>query len=196
MEKKLNITPEQKEVLFGTLLGDGWLESTTGGKTYRFGFKQKREQEDYVKHVWLVLQSLCQSDPIQNGRCFQLKTLALGNLRFYGHQFYGKQNTKQVPKLIHRWLTPRALAYWYMDDGYKDKTNACLLCTDSFEKRDVQRLIDALYRNFKYKCHLRKKQLTHKCVWRIYIPSEYGSDFRQLVLPHMVESMIYKLPSQ
>ena len=49
------------------------------------------------------------------------KTISLAQFLFYHHQFY-KDNIKKVPKLIHPWLTPISLAYWYMDDGsIKDK---------------------------------------------------------------------------
>ena len=194
MNPKIKITAEQKEILFGTLLGNGWLESSTGGQTYRFGFKQKLEQTSYVTHVWSALEPLCGSPPITNQEDFQFKTLTLGVLRFYGHQFYAKDRKKKVPRLIHRWLTPRALAYWYMDDGYKDKKNACLLCTDSFEKKDVEKLCTALQRNFELTCWLRKKQVSRNSVWRIYISTDNVEKFLALIDPYIVESMRYKLP--
>lgn len=211
MNQQIQITSTQKDILFGTLLGDAWLESSTKGKTYRYGFKQKLDQKTYVQHVWNSFQPLCGSIPIENNGCLQFKTLTLGALRFYAHQFYPNQSKKRVPPLIHRWLTPRALAYWYMDDGYKDKTNGCLLCTDGFEKKDVEKLCTALKKNFDFNCNLRKVKLhvqnlksttniqpepkvTPKFVWRIYIQSSSGLKFRTLVSPYIVESMIYKLP--
>eukprot|EP01025_Chloroclados_australasicus_P069642 TRINITY_DN9853_c2_g1_i1.p1 TRINITY_DN9853_c2_g1~~TRINITY_DN9853_c2_g1_i1.p1 ORF type:complete len:226 (-),score=-9.94 TRINITY_DN9853_c2_g1_i1:114-791(-) len=196
MNKNIKITPIQKEILFGTLLGDAWLESSTKGQTYRYGFKQKLDQKPYVLHIWTMLQTLCGSAPIENNGCLQFKTLTLGSLRFYAHQFYENKN-KKVPQLIHRWLTPRALAYWYMDDGYKDKKNACLLCTDGFEKKDVLKLCYVLNQNFGLNCHLRKRKLkTQTIVWRIYISSSSGPLFRSLIQPYVVDSMVYKLPSK
>lgn len=190
MNQKIKLSLAQKEVLYGTLLGDGWLETTTHGATYRFGFKQKLVQQQYVDHVYNKLENLCGSYPINNGTDSQFKTLTLSCLRFYGHQFYGHHHKKKVPKLIHRWLTPRVLAYWFMDDGYKDK-QTILLCTDGFEKKDVQRLCQALKRNYQLDCWLRKNRSN----WRIYIASSTYDLFYCLVEPYILPSMMYKLPN-
>ena len=32
-----------------------------------------------------------------------------------------------IPKLIHRWLSPRALAYWYMSGGHRTSSGDILL---------------------------------------------------------------------
>lgn len=194
MNQKIKLLLEQKEVLYGTLLGDGWIETATKGKTYRFGFKQRQNQKQYVNHIYAILENLCASRPIINGTCVQFKTKTLACLRFYGHQFYGLKHEKKIPRLIHRWLTPGVLAYWYMDDGYKDKHHGAFLCTDCFTKPDVQRLCDAIKIKFQLNCWLRRK---HKTSWRIYISSQNENtiSFWSIIEPYVLSSMKYKLPN-
>jgi hypothetical protein len=192
---KIKLCNEQKEILYGTLLGDGWLETATKGRTYRFGFKQKIQQKDYVDYVYSKLNCLCKSKPIPNRTDYQFKTLTLPCLRFYGHQFYGENNKKKIPKLIHRWLTPRVLAHWYMDDGYKHNYG-CYLYTNCFEKQDVQRLCNSLQRNFNFDCGLRKKKINGENQWFIYISSQSFKDFSLTIEPYVVPTMKYKLYSR
>jgi hypothetical protein len=56
------------------------------------------------------------------------------------HCFIRNQSwVKEVPSNIAS-LLPRALAYWYMDDGalkWRGKSNAVRLCTDSFTIDDI-----------------------------------------------------------
>jgi hypothetical protein len=70
----------------------------------------------------------------------------------------GKQY-KVVPDFIHRLLTPRALAYWYMDDGSvkrnKDgKIISCVLNTQGFSYHDQKILAQALGSNFGFQVNI------------------------------------------
>jgi hypothetical protein len=59
----------------------------------------------------------------------------------------------------HLVLTPRALAYWYMDDGalkWRGKSNAVRLCTDSFTIDDINLLKKVLETKFSLKVSLQK----------------------------------------
>jgi len=60
---------------------------------------------------------------------------------------------KGIPKLIHRWLTPKALAYWYMNDCSikSNDSKGLLLNTHSFELSDIKRLCELFESRFKLK---------------------------------------------
>jgi hypothetical protein len=76
-----------------------------------------------------------------------------------------------------------------MDDGYKEK-DGFILCTDSFSKEEVSLLIEELRSSdFNLNCTLR----LNKSHYRIYILSESMSNFKSLVSPYFLESMMYKL---
>ena len=128
---------------------------------------------------------------------------------FYGQSFYKKTLTKvnskvkvvykkRVPKNIHRFLTARALAYWYMDDGalkWKGKVNSFVFCTESFSKSDVLLLKSALERNFNLKLSLQRKSAAQplKDNFRLYVSTESSLVFKDLVRPYIHSSMLYKL---
>ena len=123
MNGKLKISSRQKQIIIGKLLGDGHLE-TANGKTYRLKIEHSFNQRQYVDWLYRELKSLASAEPkikLQtiNGteyKKYWFNTHYSGSFRFYAQQFYqGKK--KIVPKLISHWLTPLALAIWFMDDG-------------------------------------------------------------------------------
>ena len=87
-------------------------------------------------------------------------TFGLSELKFYYEIFYPArdpslkecaQRTKRVPENIHDLLTPRAVAYWFMDDGYckpiKYKNRTYINYTfynQSFPLEDQKILVQAL----------------------------------------------------
>jgi hypothetical protein len=103
--------------------------------------------------------------------------------------------TKKIPKNIHKVLTARALAYWFMDDGalkWKSKVNSYVFCTDSFSKNEVLLLKEALERNFNLKVTLQRKN-AKKESFRLYISTESALVFKTLISPYVHTSMLYKL---
>ena len=108
------------------------------------------------------------------------KTMSSSSFRFYAHNFIDKNTTsrdeppvalqrkgprghliKKVPKLIHRWLTPISLAYWYMDDGsIKDKkSKAVYFNTQGFLLNEVKLLSTILNTKFKVIAKPVKKKI-------------------------------------
>jgi len=221
----------QKDVLIGSLLGDGNLH-TNNGQTWRLRMLHSDKQEDYLNHKYTVFQSFCKSGPIKQSvfdkrtqksyTRFYFNTVYTDVFRFYGQSFYKPQSPvdskvelaknesnlvfsdkskliifkKVVPKNIHRFLTARALAYWFMDDGslkWKTQTQSLVLCTESFVPSDVQVLKLALERNFNLKVSLQKKKINSE-QFRLYISSKSYLQFKSFVNPYMHSSMLYKLP--
>lgn len=87
-----------------------------------------------------------------------------GALNYYSELFYifkneGKRKKfKIVPDNIIELLTPRALAFWIMDDGGIDSYKATILNTDSFTLDQVKRLQVALLANFQLRTRLAEKR--------------------------------------
>lgn len=196
----------QFDLLIGCVLGDANLQ-TENGRTWRAHFIHKAIHEPYIQHKYMVLKDFCDSEPKYGSYFdyrtqkeysrFQFNTLTLSELRFIANMFYTQTHTgvwvKGVPKNIKKFLTSRALAYWYMDDGalkWKGHSNAVRLCTDSFSASDVAILKSALEENFKLKCSIQKKDN----VSRISILEESYSDLKTLILPHLLPCMYYKFP--
>ena len=196
----LKLTNKQREVLVGLILGDGHLETQNDGRTYRLKIEQSETHIAYVQHLYEFFAEWVPTPPQakvvrSRGHVSQnwwFSTLGHAALRFYAHQFY-KDQRKRVPKLIHRWLTPCALAYWFMDDGSikSAQSKGMLINTQGFTLGEVQHLCQVLQEQFDLKVRPRKQREGHQ----IYISGESYETFRALIEPYLIPEMDYKLPS-
>lgn len=200
----LELSNEQRDVLIGTLLGDGHLETQNNGRTYRLKIEHTIRQRAYVEWLFHLFEKWVRTAPVIRSRevlfrgkikCYErigFATLSTGSFRFYAQQFY-QDGKKIVPKLIHRWLTPRAMAVWYMDDGSikSNEHKSVFLNTHSFQDIDLNRLQQALESQYGIKSTLR----IQKGGKQIYLLSETVKVFLQLINPYILESMRYKLPT-
>lgn len=105
---------------------------------------------------------------------------------FYRNFYIGK--VKIVPQDLSL-LTPLALAHWLMQDGSRGTSKGLYLCTDSFTYADVERLTHYLMDRYNLKCSIHKAGGNH----RIYILAKYVDTVKNLILPFMHKSMLYKL---
>ena len=206
---KLTLTKLQKEILIGCILGDLHIEQSLNGQTARLVFEHSIKQKAYMQHLYFhfkdwVPGELSIKNRNRNGRISQtlvFKTRYDGVFRFYRKQFYNSQGVKIISRLIHRLLTPIALAYWYMDDGsIKSKqSKGVLLNTHSFSKNEIDLLCSILTDKFNLKCKPRqqKHEVNNqlKIYYQIYI-SGYSYDIlRQLIFFQLLPEMHYKFPS-
>lgn len=186
-----------KEVIFGSLLGDGKLEMSPRSVNARFGFTQAEEKRDYFNFVLNSLSSIGsfkyreysyldkRTGKTYKSLNFWTKTLPM--LTELYHLFYFNK-IKIVPNDLSL-LTPVALAHWIQQDGSRGTSRGLYLCTDSFTHAEVQRLIQYLTERYKIKCSIHKTNGRY----RIYILAKYVQTVCDLVLPFMHESMRYKL---
>lgn len=81
-----------------------------------------------------------------------------------------------------------------MNDGSLEN-GGLILCTDSFKLKDVCLLIAILHYNFDLDCTLRKIKNNSKgtAQYRIYIKRNSMDKLRNLVIPYMHTSFLYKL---
>nr|AYQ94868.1 hypothetical protein [Microspora sp. UTEX LB472] len=206
------LTQVQKDLIFGTLLGDANLQTGSRGKTWRYRALQKSEHKEYLFHKYEILEPLCGSKPIESvvlGErsrkqikrwCFN--TLIESSLIFFGNMFYKYDPiqdkwVKNVPLKVQTFLTPRALAYFYMDDGalkWQGHSNAMRLCTESFSVEGVQRIQTSLKNLYNLETTLTKKKLKDGFVGRRIAISEKSSGaFCELIKPFLVDCMKYKV---
>ena len=196
----LRLTAGQHEVLVGILLGDATLETQNRGMTYRLKVEHGVSQKAYTEHLydifkdWVLTQPKIRQVTLSNGKTYEkmaFSTLSHGAFRFYAHQFYpcGK---KAAPKLIERWLTPKAVAYWFMDDGsVKSKeSKGVIFNTQGYRKEDVARLASVLKKKFNLEAKPRKQ----KEGYQIYISGKSYEIFKSLVSSYVLPEMKYKIP--
>lgn len=198
-KKRLKLTPRQREIIVGLLLGDGCLERTGKGSTYRLKVEQSAKHKPYVDHLYEEFRQWVQTPPRkrvlktnggQEGN-WTFQTVSHPSLKFYGTQFY-KDGTKAVPKLIDHWITPIGLAYWFMDDGsMKSKdSKGVIFNTQDFSKAEVELLTRVLGTKFSLEASLRKQREGYQ----IYVSGRSYERFIELVEPYVIDEMRYKLP--
>lgn len=202
-KRRLKLSPRQREILLGKLLGDGHLETHNAGRTYHLKIEQSERQKFYVDWLQSEFQEwirtpaqLKEQKQIYRGqertyKKYWFNTYSSGAFRFYAQQFY-RNGKKEVPKALYKWLTPLSLAVWYMDDG-SIKSNAhrtVLMNTQGFDRKSLQYLQEALRKKFEVKSVIRKQ----KDGTQIYIPSESVDTFLTLIHPLILPSFRYKLP--
>ena len=167
------------------------------GINARFGFTQAEGQKDYFIFVCNSLSMLCSAKyreysyvDKRTGKTYtslNFWTKALPMLTEFYHLFYSNK-LKVVPSDLSL-LTPVALAHWIMQDGSRGTSRGLYLCTDSFTLTDVKRLTDYLTETYHVSCSIHKANGNH----RIYILAKSVQTVRDIVLPHMHVTMLYKL---
>ena len=103
-------------------------------------------------------------------------------------KFYGPEG-KHVPKDIKNYLTPLALAYWFMDDGgVIDFGSSLRISTNSFSEEDVNLLKNCLNDIYGFSFEVVERD---GFVLRYYKPTP----FLELIEPYVIPSMRFKLKS-
>jgi hypothetical protein len=136
-----------------------------------------------------------------------MKLLALGfqtlsdeNLNFLADIFIKKENNRSKkaihPNLVIDHVTPVSLAYWFMDDGGKmdyssNQGKGLIYNTQSFQKKEVELLASGLREKFGFDCWVK----ANKSKSVIAISGKSFEKFEELVEPHIIPSMMYKLPT-
>lgn len=196
-KKSLVLTPIQREIIVGLLLGDGHLE-TANGRTYRLKVEHGIAQKEYVDWLYQKLSDWVPQPPkarIKNsfGKriiSYGFTTYSSGSLRFYAQQFYDDKR-KVIPQLIARWLTPLAIAIWFMDDGSwkSDHHRTYIIHTLGYRKSELVILQRKFAEKFGIAVGIHKQ-----CNGlRLYVYSESAEKFKKLVEPYVIPSMQYKL---
>jgi hypothetical protein len=120
------LTSIQQQVLIGTLLGDGRLESRSKNGSARLRVHHGDSQKEYLIWKYGIFRNVATREPWKNtwignqtGNTYSawfFHTKTLINLGPF-HQLFYPFDKKIVPKNIGAFLTPMALATWFMDDG-------------------------------------------------------------------------------
>ena len=199
--QKISLTRNQKAILVGTLLGDGYLQKT-GEKNARLRFEHGGKQKDYVLWKTHAFSRLFQGKPVQLHRVHPktLKTYEYWRAQSSASPVLGKWRTlfypdgkKQIPKNLAEILTESlALAVWYMDDGYynpKDKNSFLYLGKVSREEAECAR--DMLEKNFELSVRVYDKK---EKGFALYFSTVETKKLHKLIRQHVVlPTFAYKL---
>lgn len=197
---EFSLSDEQQQTLHGTLLGDACMEWSAKSRNPRIKFEQSGQHCDYLFHLHDLFREFAASEPKQRVRkcstgvdctSYGFQTISHGCFRFFAQQYF-TDGKKAVPKLIHRWITPRSFAYWFMDDGSckSKESKGVLLNTQGFLPGDVERLARAVSDVLGLVTSLRKQ----RDGLQIYVSGRSYERLVELLDPFVVEAMRYKIP--
>ena len=201
----LFLTPQQKEIAVGTLLGDASLQTQSGGKTWRLKWQMSMKHADYANQIcnefgdrWIpskphgILRS--------NSEMLGFQTVTSGNLTELAHLLLEEKSGRFVkvykPGLIRDHLTDRGLAYWFMDDGGKadytpNQGKGITLNTHGFDEQGVIAICQELAEKFEFEVRPRPNKGCHV----VLISGKSFKRFEEVITPYLVESMRAKMPS-
>lgn len=188
-----DLSPEQRSVLVGTLLGDGCLAKH--GRFHRLHIKHKAAHAALAEYKRKVLDQFVSMNLHRFEQrlgqrrypCVQFATRTHPVFTEWHRRFY-RGRRKIVPHDIAWELSPLALAVWLMDDGAADYSGVTFQ-THSFRLEEVELLATALERRLGLAVNPR----ANRGGWILYVRAESLDDLRKMLQPHLLAGFEYKL---
>lgn len=196
----MRISSVQKDILFGTILGDAYLQKT-GKRNARLRLEHGVSQKEYL--FWKVenLQQFFQGKPKYlekihpiTGRTYKYWRHQSQSGPFLGklRKIFYRDGRKIIPEDIERFLTPRSIAVWYMDDGYYYPRDKCsYIYLGNVAGMEAERASLVLDRKF----GLKTRVLVKKKGFALYFPAQEVEKLKLLIEPYVIDLFRYKLPS-
>lgn len=188
----LYLTEEQKEILIGGLLGD--LNLRKIGNYSRLVVEQKNKE--YLFHLYEIFKDYIRTAPKQRLQqrlitseiksTWYFSLISHPEFEYYYNLFYVNKR-KIVPLNIEEILTPRAVAYWFMDDGTHN-SGYYRISSCCFTDEEHILLLKVLENKWNIKAKIMGSKYKE-----IYLPSGENYKFRDLVEQYIINSMKYKL---
>lgn len=146
ISKKVPLTREQKELIMGTMLGDGHIAKH--GKYARLMISHCEKQKELTEYKAYRLNPLALPiveaiDKRKNYKYYNFNTVTHHELDQIRSWYY-TDSKKIVPDNIISWLTPLALSVWIMDDGTLNNRVNMRISTDSFSEKENYKLLEVL----------------------------------------------------
>lgn len=199
----LEVTPDQHQIILGTLLGDAHLmDPNRKGPGHSLNSYLRTTHSDVqLAYVEWLNQSLAPiSNPIHfyqqsDGRRVYFTSCANRYFTELRHAFYPTgAGWKIFPEHLYQNPSPLLLAVWYMDDGTHARSGKntffAYFCTDGFKREDQERMQAWLYTNYNLRTTLN---ISNGKLYRIRIGTKEFPNFRDIISPFIIPEMHYKL---
>lgn len=198
---ELRITPNAKQIIMGSLLGDGSIIKKRTNCV--LSFNHSLFQHDYAFYKVNLLQKegiTMRFEQRPNsyrqgcieGRLIKDNGYARGttevNIAFNKFRDEWYIPTKEVPDSITD-LESLGLAIWYMDDGTIHYPSGAYLSTNGFNHESQIKLVNALKDNFDVEAHIHKNE--DKEI--LFIVQKDRDKFFDIIRPYIIGSLKYKI---
>nr|YP_665643.1 putative site-specific DNA endonuclease [Nephroselmis olivacea]AAF03170.1 putative site-specific DNA endonuclease [Nephroselmis olivacea] len=210
-KKSLVLNDIQRECIIGTLLGDASImKPLKNHYNPNIKWEQGIQNRQYIDHIYEIMHPWVGSPPvirnIQGGGVLDrqsvwFKTYQHPSFRFYNQEFYMQDSDlenrrrKRIPRLLHRWLTPRVLAYWFMDDGNLTP-HGYVINTQCYPLHEQKLAAHVLGMNFGLEISIWKDRINSRSKspsYKLYINASSRQSFTDIISPYILECMSYKL---
>jgi hypothetical protein len=196
--RKDTFTDLQWQIVYGSVLGDGSLGKPTKGVNYHLTVAHSRRQVSYLRWKHEQLRPLVGPHNVyrrydsrhdQTYETWRFASVTLPALTELRREVY-EGGSKGIPQSLLDRMDTLALAVWYMDDGGLQGRDGCspAIATVCFSLEDVGRACDWLNNRWGIASHPTAER-------RIMLSASSRERFRELIEPHVIPEMQYKLPA-
>lgn len=203
IKNSLSLTQKQKELITGSLLGDGTMRLGRNARNANFKVEHGLAQEQYVFWKYGMLKNFVFTEPkisyryrdnrMKYPKSWWFRTIRHPLMTEIYNQFYLKDGyrsgRKILPDSLPENLSPFALAVWIMDDGSFNRSQIDI-STYSFILSEIHRLQDIFCRRFRLKASFYKDR---NIGFRIYFTKKYTEELIKIIYPYIIPSMLYKI---
>jgi recombination protein RecA len=205
---------EKRALLYGMLIGDGCLKTKTHtkkdgqvSKYYEYVLCHSEKQKEYLEHKLEIFHSIVGGkkpkihfEQSKLGRSYRFSRCHRA-FRLHHKNLYGDKNSKTLTRKVLDWLTPQAIAIWYMDDGgvapsYRvDGTiSSCQMRLATYCSEEQADIILTWFREV---WGVEGKKYFHKksSSWYLGFNTKASKKLEEVIAPYIIPSMLYKLPS-
>ena len=198
---KIEFTEEQRQILYGALLGDGSLILHEHGKNANFSYTSKSKQ--HVEYVSNPFKKYWSSEGIKQCTYYDNRTnKEYGRyvMRTYTNEVFTdernkwyKNGTKIIPKDLK--LTPLMCKIWYIGDGgicHSNRSEWIKLSTQCFSKEEQEEILLPQLSQFEatlMKADVGKNQQRQ---YYIYIPHRKEKEFLDYIGECPFDDYLYK----
>lgn len=205
IKSSLSLSNRQKSIIVGSLLGDGTMRVGERAKNANFKVEHGLRQKDLVFWKYQELKSFVFTKPkisfrfrdngVKYSKSWWFRTIRHPELTEIYDMFYLGNGFKTGRKIIpnnnffQSYFNTVALAILIMDDGSYNR-GIIDISTYSFSLEDIERLRASLQLNF----NLQSKYFKDRNKgYRMYFNSKNTKALIQIISPHIISSMIYKI---
>ena len=201
----MKLSPIQRELIYGSMMGDAKRQSPRSCASVGFG--QSEIQRYYLKWKSVILNNIMSKKGIHECSRYDNR---FGKV-YTSHRFYCVANSdveeiltkfyktgkKVITQEILDNLTDFSLAVWYMDDGGTywrvDKIERGLnpapgvkLCTDSFSREENLMICNWLKNKYNINSYIESSR------GRVQVNADSVERFLNIIKPHVIPPMLYK----
>jgi len=202
---RLQLSEKEKEILIGSILGDGNLRFAGRNREANFIVDHGEEQKTYVFWKYELMKRWVLTSPKRvvrvyhrdrNRRTISWRFLTISHPEFTNfYRIFYRKGKKIIPKVIKKLLNnPLTFAVWVMDDGTKSG-KSFFISTQNFTRKDQESLLRCLKENFGIEGRINiHSYWEDKILYRIRVNSSSLGKLYKLIKPYILPQFRYKFP--